>query len=196
MDLPDRVPELNARAGITLRPWRLSDQPLVRQASQDAYIPAITTVPRPYTEAEGAAFVRRQWERTATGGGYPFVIVDPGGRPVGNVGLWLKDPRRERASLGYWVAASGRGQGAAAAALAAVTDWAVHGLGIPRLELYVEPWNTASMRTAERSGFHRQGLLHRWSLIDGEHRDMVMYALHGSDLPQAPEEPPGTLDRP
>ncbi|MDA2809782.1 GNAT family N-acetyltransferase [Nocardiopsis sp. RSe5-2] len=179
MELPDRVPGLTARAGITLRPWRLSEEDLdlVRQASRDDYIPAITTVPRPYTDAEGAAFVRRQWHRTETGRGYPFVIVAPGGRPVGSVGLWLKDLDRGRASLGYWMAGSGRGRGAASAALEAVAGWALHGLAVPRLELYVEPWNTASRRTAERAGFRREGVLRERMQIAGELRDMDLYSL-------------------
>lgn len=186
MEPPDRVPGLTARAGVTLRPWHLSEQDLdlVRQASHDDYIPAITTVPRPYTDAEGEAFVRRQWHRTATGAGYPFVIVAPGGSPLGSVGLWLKDPDQGRASLGYWLAESGRGRGAASAAVVAVADWAMHRLEIPRLELYVEPWNTPSQRTAERAGFRHEGVLRACMQIAGERRDMAVYALHRSDPPE------------
>ncbi|MDA2806758.1 GNAT family N-acetyltransferase [Nocardiopsis suaedae] len=194
MELPDRVPRLTARTGLTLRPWQLAgpDLELVRQAAQDDYIPAITTVPRPYTDAEGEEFVRRQWQRTARGGGYPFVIVAPEGRPIGSVGLWLKDPGQECASLGYWLAASGRGRGAASAALEAAADWALHGLGIARLELHVEPWNTASLRTAQRAGFRREALLRRWRQVAGERRDMVLYALHNSGpCPPAQQAPSG-----
>ncbi|MFJ9419393.1 GNAT family N-acetyltransferase [Streptomyces sp. NPDC101227] len=170
------VPELAAPGGITLRPWRLSDLGLVREASEDAYIPLITTVPCPFTEPAGVAFVERQWRRATSGTGYPFVIVECGGRPVGNVGLWVKDLSQGRASLGYWVVESARGQGAAAAALASVAKWALLELRIPRLELYVEPWNSASVRTAERSGFQREGLLRRWQQVGAERRDMFMYA--------------------
>lgn len=177
MDQPLDVPELAAAGGFTLRPWRLSDLPLVREASQDPYIPLITTVPSPWSEQAGVAFVERQWGRASARAGYPFVVVGPGGRPVGSVGLWLRNLDQGRASLGYWVLASARGQGAAVAATGAVTDWAFRELRIPRLELWMEPWNTASVRTAERAGFRREGLLRGWQRIGEARRDVFMYGL-------------------
>ncbi|MFJ5832115.1 GNAT family N-acetyltransferase [Streptomyces sp. NPDC093089] len=175
MEHPLVVPELAAAGGFTLRPWRLTDLPLVREAAADEYIPLITTVPSPYTEPEGIAFVERQWGRATTGTGYPFVIVAPDGRPVGNVGLWCR-PEPDRASVGYWVAASGRGHGAALAALRAVADWARRDRGLTRLELHVEPWNTASVRTAERAGFRRERLVRDGVRIAPGYRDVFLYA--------------------
>ncbi|MFF5976697.1 GNAT family N-acetyltransferase [Streptomyces sp. NPDC012769] len=175
------VPELTASGGLTLRPWRLTDLPLVAEAAKDPYIPLITTVPSPYSEAEGVAFVERQWSRAATGAGYPFVIVSAAGRPLGTIGLWVRDLPQGRASLGYWLAASARGHGAAASALTAVTAWALDELRVPRLELHVEPWNTASARTAERAGFRREGLLRGWQEVGGERRDMEVYGLLAGD---------------
>ncbi len=182
MEQPLDVPELAASDGFTLRPWRMSDLQLVREASEDDYIPLITTVPSPYSESAGVAFVERQWGRATARAGYPFVIVSSDGRPVGNVGLWLRDLGQGRASLGYWVVKSARGQGAAVAALGAVAGWASRDLRIPRLELYVEPWNTASVRAAERVGFQREGLLRGWQQVGDERRDMFVYSLLNAEL--------------
>ncbi|WP_151773988.1 GNAT family N-acetyltransferase [Streptomyces abyssomicinicus] len=176
------VPVLETGAGFRLRPWRLDDADLalVREASGDPLIPLITTVPARYTEEEGEAFVRRQWDRAARRTGYPLVIERAhDGRPVGNVGLWLFAGDPDRASLGYWVVPSARGQGAAGAALGALTRWALTTSGFARLELYVEPWNTASLRTAERAGFTREGLLRSWQRVGAVRRDMYMYARLG-----------------
>ncbi|MEU8894128.1 GNAT family N-acetyltransferase [Streptomyces sp. NPDC048442] len=181
MEQPLDVPELAAAGGIRLRPWRLSDLQLVREASEDDYIPLITTVPSPYSESAGVAFIERQWSRASARTGYPFVIVSADGRPVGHVGLWLKDLGQGRASLGYWVAGSARGQGAAAVSVGAVADWALSELRVPRLELYVEPWNTGSVRTAERAGFQREGLLRGWQQVGADRRDMFMYSLLAGD---------------
>ncbi|WP_234487426.1 GNAT family N-acetyltransferase, partial [Streptomyces sp. MBT54] len=105
------------------------------------------------------AFVRRQWERAATGAGYPFAIVrSRDRRPVGAIGLWLRELPEGRASLGYWLTDLARGQGVARAALRTVTGWALRDLGVPRLQLYIEPWNTASARIAEDIGFRRERL--------------------------------------
>ncbi|MEU8616281.1 GNAT family N-acetyltransferase [Streptomyces sp. NPDC048623] len=180
--MPLDVPVLPARSGHTLRPWRLSDLPLVREASADPYIPLISTIPTPYTDPDAEAFVRRQWERASTGAGYPFVIETPAGRPAGTIGLWLKDLPQGRASLGYWLTPAARGHGAAASALATVTTWAFHTLRIPRLELHVEPWNTPSLRTAEHIGFRREGLLRGWQQVGEERRDMYVYGLLRDDV--------------
>lgn len=183
MTAPLDVPRLAAGDGVLLRAWELGDLPLVREVSSDDYIPLITTVPSTYSQAAGEAFVRRQWERAFAGSGYPFVIVRIGdGRPLGMVGLWVRDRGEGRASLGYWLAESARGQGVAAEALRAVVRWALVDLQIPRLQLYVEPWNVASQRTAERVGFQREGLLRSWQQVGEERRDMIMYSMLGVDL--------------
>ncbi|MEU9995751.1 GNAT family N-acetyltransferase [Streptomyces sp. NPDC050848] len=169
------VPRL-AAGPYELRAWERADLPLVEEASTDPYIPLTTTVPPVYSDGEGEAFVRRQRSRAETGAGYSFVVVRRRDeRPAGMIGLWLRDLPEGRATLGYWIAPSCRGEGAAAAALTAVSTWAQGELGIPRLQLLVEPWNAASARTAERAGFVREGLLRSWQEVAGERRDMVMY---------------------
>ncbi|MFI0874653.1 GNAT family N-acetyltransferase [Streptomyces parvus] len=181
---PLTVPSMSAGADFVLRPWEMSDLPLVREASLDPYIPLITTIPAPYSEAAAEAFVRRQWERAATGAGYPFAIVrSRDRRPVGAIGLWLRELPEGRASLGYWLTGTARGQGVARAALRTVTGWALRDLGVPRLQLYIEPWNTASARIAEDIGFRREGLLRGWQQVGDERRDMAVYALLNSDGP-------------
>ncbi|MBW8793143.1 MAG: GNAT family N-acetyltransferase [Streptomyces sp.] len=190
MVAPLDVPRLTAGDSVLLRAWGLGDLPLVREASSDDYIPLITTVPSTYSQAAGEAFVRRQWERASTGSGYPFVIVRvEDGRPLGMVGLWVRDRGEGRASLGYWLAGSARGQGIAAEALRAVVRWALSDLRIPRLQLYVEPWNVASQRTAERVGFQREGLLRSWQQVGEERRDMIMYSMLGQSFNPAPSSP-------
>lgn len=187
MATPLDVPRLAAGERFVLRAWELGDLPLVAEASTDDYIPLITTVPAPYSRAAGEAFVRRQWERASTGSGYPFVIVRiEDGRPLGMIGLWLKDLDEGRASVGYWLAGSARGQGVAAEALRAVTHWALRDLRIPRVQLCAEPWNVASQRTAERVGFQREGLLRGWQQVGDERPDMLLYSMLGVDLISRP----------
>ncbi|GAA2768537.1 GNAT family protein [Streptomyces paradoxus] len=182
MDLPSDVPRMPAGDALMLRPWRLDDLHLVREAADDAYIPLITTVPAPYSHDEGVSFVERQWERTASGSGYPFVIARAeDDRPLGTVGLWVSEAPQGRATLGYWVVKSARGLGAASAALQAVSTWAFDGLRVPRLQLFIEPWNTASCRTAERAGYLREGLLRSWQQVGEERRDMYVYAMVGTE---------------
>lgn len=176
------VPTL-AAGPFQLRPFRLGDLDLIRAASADPYIPVITTVPAVFSEDEGRRFIERQWDRAEQGLGYSFAIADAGtDRACGQAGLWLRDISRGRAEVGYWVVGSGRGRGAAALAAHALATWAHRDLQIPRVELYVEPWNAASIRSAERAGFQREGLLRSWLELGGERKDMFIYAKLPGDV--------------
>jgi RimJ/RimL family protein N-acetyltransferase len=178
------VPTLMA-GPFLLRPFALSDVDVVREASEDPHIPLITTVPSvaAYSADEGRRFIERQWSRAAMGTGYSFAIADAvSGQAVGQAGLWLRDITRGRAELGYWVAGSARGRRAASHAVRAISPWAHDELRIPRLELYVEPWNTGSIRVAEGAGFHREGLLRSWQEVGGIRKDMYMYSHLAADL--------------
>ncbi|WP_407571186.1 GNAT family N-acetyltransferase [Deinococcus altitudinis] len=89
---------------------------LVLEAADDPLIPLITTVPSPSNlspcdEVAALLFIQRQHERLRTGQGYSLAIAEPDGRAIGQVGLWTQ--QHGRASVGYWVVRSGRGQGAA-----------------------------------------------------------------------------------
>ena len=178
------VPTL-AAGPFRLRPFALGDIDVVREAASDPYIPLITTVPAVFTEEEGRRFIERQWGRARQGTGYSFAIADADtDHAAGQAGLWLTDVSAGRASVGYWVISSARGRRAAACAVRALTRWAHQDLRIPRLELHVEPWNTASIRTAEKAGFQREGLLRGWQEVGGERKDMYMYArLAGDPVP-------------
>jgi [ribosomal protein S5]-alanine N-acetyltransferase len=193
MAQPLTVPSMTAGADFVLRPWEMSDLPLVREASADEYIPLITTIPRPYSDLAAEEYVRRQWDRAATGFGYPFTIVRTRDRrPVGSIELWLGDVSEGRASLGYWMISAARRQGVAGAALRTVTTWALHDLRIPRVQLFIEPWNTASMRTAESAGYRREGLLRGWQQVGDRRQDMLLYARLNTDGPADGRGPTGS----
>jgi [ribosomal protein S5]-alanine N-acetyltransferase len=179
---PLRVPEL-VSPPVVLRPYALSDLALVRQASADPFIPSISSVPRLYTDDAGRAFIERQHARDAEGDGYSFVIAreaEPQAG-IGSIGLWLQEIESGRASIGYWLVTEARGQRTATHALRAVVSFAFGALSIPRLHLFVEPWNVASALTAEAAGFTREATLRGWERIDGEQHDADCYAFLYAD---------------
>jgi RimJ/RimL family protein N-acetyltransferase len=177
-EAPLVVPVLQSET-VLLRPFGLSDLPLVRGASTDPYIPTITSVPSNYSDDEGRAFIERQHHRALDGDGYPFVIAatDEPDRGLGATGLWLREIDSGRASIGYWLLPSARGRGLARLALRAVVAFAFDTLAIPRLHLFVEPWNIASQRTAESAGFAQEALLHGWERIADTQHDAFSYVL-------------------
>jgi RimJ/RimL family protein N-acetyltransferase len=177
-EAPLAVPELQS-GPVVLRPFSLSDLPLIRQASTDPYIPSVTSVPSAYSDDGGRAFIERQLSQASGGHGYPFAIaaLSSPGRGLGGMGLWLHEIESGRASIGYWVAPSARGNNYAGWALRGVVTFAFAVLAIPRLHLFVEPWNVASQRTAEFAGFTQEALLRGWERIDDAQRDVYSYAL-------------------
>ena len=136
-----------------------------------------------YTDDAGRAFIARQHARDTEGDGYSFVVAleaEPK-TGIGSIGLWLREIESGRASIGYWLVADARGQRMATHALRAVVAFAFGALSIPRLHLFVEPWNVASARTAEAAGFVREATLRGWERIDGEQHDADCYALLHSE---------------
>ena len=182
-DAPLRVPTL-ASPPLLLRPFAQSDLEMVRQASSDPLIVSITSVPQTYTDDAGWAFIERQHQRAAAGDGYSFVIAEEKNTMagIGSIGLWLQEIESGRASIGYWLVEGARGRGMAAHALRSVVSFAFEELAIPRLQLFVEPWNVASARTAEAAGFSREATLRGWERIDGEQHDADCFALLCADF--------------
>jgi ribosomal-protein-alanine N-acetyltransferase len=162
---------------VVLREFSAADLPMVREMSADPYVPLIGTLPPNASAQEARAYIDRQRGRLAEGKGFSFVIAEAEtGRGVGHIGLWLTGLDHGRASAGYSVVPSARGRGLAAAALTALTSFAWTIPELHRVELYIEPWNAGSIKTAERAGFDREGLLRSHQEIGGRRRDMVLYA--------------------
>jgi ribosomal-protein-alanine N-acetyltransferase len=179
----DRLPLLEA-GPFRLRGFEDRDVPMVEEAGADPLIPLVSSVRPAAGAAEARAFVARQRHHLRDGYAYSFVVAEAtDDRGVGSIGMWLHEVDQGRATVGYWIVAPARGRGAARHALRALSTWAVRGLGIPRLQLHVEPWNEPSVRTAEGAGFRCEGLLRSWQVVGGERRDMYVYSLVANDLP-------------
>ena len=159
-----------------LRPFQNEDLPVVEEASRDDLIPLITTVPSTWTPQAGEAFIDRQNSRMSDGEGWSLAIVDrESNQAVGQIGLWITNLHKGRAEIGYWIAASARDKGAASHSVEAITTWAIEHLDVDRLSLFIEPWNIASIKTAERAGYEFEGLLRNWERVGGVSRDMGSY---------------------
>ena len=166
---------------MSLRAFRPTDVPMVEELATDPYVPLIGSLPAGATAAAAAAWIERQHARLAEGVGFSFCIADEQDEPLGFAGLWTRGLPGGRATAGYAVRPSARGRGAATHALRALTafGWALPELH--RVELYVEPDNQASRRTAERAGYREEGVLRQHQEIGGRRRDMCLYAALRTD---------------
>lgn len=163
---------------IVLREFRAADTDAVIALSTDPYIPLVTTLTARATPEQAADWIDLQRSRLDEGVGFSFAIAEARtGQALGQIGLWLRDIGDGRASAGYTVLKAARGRGVAADALRALTGFAWTIPAIHRVELYIEPWNTASIRTAEHAGYQREGLLRSHQRIGDTRRDMLIHAI-------------------
>jgi [ribosomal protein S5]-alanine N-acetyltransferase len=139
--------------------------------------PSSAACPRTPTAEQALAWIRRQRDQLAEGQRFSFAIADAEpDNAVGAIGLGLQDLAAGRATAGYAVSPLHRGRGIATSALKALTTFAWTIPALYRVELYIEPWNTSSIRVAEAAGYRREGLLPSHQEIGGTRRDMLLYA--------------------
>lgn len=157
---PARAP---AHGSVVLRKFGDEDVDVGIELSTDPYVPLVSTLPARATEGQARDWGERNRDRWSNGEGFSFAIADTaGGRGLGQIGLWLDELEHGRASAGYFIVPSARGRGLAAEALTALTTFAWTIPGLHRMQLLIEPWNTASVRTAERARYEHEGLLHSY----------------------------------
>ena len=162
---------------VLLRPVNSSDAGMAMALARDPYVCAAGTLPPNAGEQEALAWVKRQLGRHSEGKGFSFTIEErQSGLAVGHCGLWLQHLAQGYASAGYAVVPELRGRGFAADALAALTSFGWTVPGLKRIELFIEPWNAASLRTAEHAGYAAAGIRRDYPLAAGERRDVRVYA--------------------
>jgi ribosomal-protein-alanine N-acetyltransferase len=162
---------------VRLRAFEARDVDMVMDLSTDPYVPMTGSLPGHASREDALAYIDRQLGHLDTGYGYSFCVADEDtDEALGGAGLWLAPIAAGRATAGYCVAPRRRGQGIAGQALTALTrfGWTIPELH--RIELYIEPWNVASVRTAEVAGFTCEGLLRSHQEIGGKRVDMLLHA--------------------
>ena len=130
-----------------LRPLRVDDAEWIYRACQDAEVQRWTLVPRPYTREHAESFVRDQ-----AGERFANAVIDARtGEPAGVAGI--HGISNGVATVGYWIAPWARRRGAASTAMRILPTLAARLDTVHTVQATIAETNTASRRTAERSGF-------------------------------------------
>jgi RimJ/RimL family protein N-acetyltransferase len=108
----------------------------------------------------------------------PFSVVElEGGSLVGVATLWDIDDHNRSAHLGLGLLPSSRGKGYGTDVVAVLCHYGFVVRGLQRLQIETLSDNAAMLRSAERNGFVREGLLHSSAWVMGEFRDHVLLGL-------------------
>jgi RimJ/RimL family protein N-acetyltransferase len=148
--------------------------PHVQQLNSD---PEASRWINPVPAETAAEWIRWAEKVRRRGEGLLQVIAEAdSGDYLGEIIVMPRGP--QRVELGYVVGPPARGRGIATQAVRLVTAWAFAGLGAQRVELFINPANTASQRVAEKAGFTREGVLrsHWLHRPSGERHDSVAYS--------------------
>ncbi len=102
------------------------------------------------------------------------------GRPdlIGTLGYhqWVREGA-QRARMGYDLLREHRRRGIMTEAMRAAVAYGFTAMGLHRIEVLVDPVNTASLRLVERLGFHREGILRENTYFRGRFIDDVVFSL-------------------
>ena len=118
-------------------------------------------MPAEFTEAEGRAFIERQWARRDSGEGLSLAIAATGEAVGLIVLLHREDP--SVLGLGYWVVPESRSRGFASCAVNLIAPWALSQSSVAEIEAIVEAGNEPSLRVLQRASFEHGGD----ALVDG-----------------------------
>jgi ribosomal-protein-alanine N-acetyltransferase len=167
---------------VRLRAWVATDIACVKEASSDPTIPESTTVPANFSDAEGLAWIKRQWGRAENGEGLSLAITDARtDEALGAVVLMFRS-QPGSVGIGYWLVPRARGRRLASHAVGLLASWALREKDIARIEALVEPSNVPSRRVLERAGFQREGNLRSYLVFATRRADADIYSLVAADI--------------
>ncbi|MEX0871761.1 MAG: GNAT family N-acetyltransferase [Aquisalimonadaceae bacterium] len=91
------------------------------------------------------------------------------------------DRNRGQARIGYWLAAACQGQGLATRACRAMTEHAIAGMGMGRVEIACAESNGKSRSIPERLGYRETGYVHRAEWLYDHYVHHVVYSMSADD---------------
>ncbi|MGF1344919.1 GNAT family N-acetyltransferase [Streptomyces flavovirens] len=111
-------------------------------------------------------------------GNVPFSVVElEGGTLIGVANLWGIDTHNRSAHVGLGLLPSWRGKGYGTDVVATLCHYGFVVRGLHRLQIETLSDNTAMLRSAERNGFVREGVLRSSAWVLGEFLDEVLLGL-------------------
>jgi RimJ/RimL family protein N-acetyltransferase len=162
-------------AGIVLGPLREEDSPRLFAWINDR---ALVLLNGPY-RAIGSSHHKKWFDSIQEREDVAiFAIREKSGRLVGVCQLVNRNPLHQNAELQIRIGdPADRGRGYGTAAVKALVQFAFHDWNLHRVQLFVIEGNDAALRTYEKCGFTREGVLRKAVYIDGRYCDLIVMGL-------------------
>lgn len=176
---------------VGLRARHRDDIPVLRTELYDDVANAARAEARPWRPmtpgSEDARLVPDDTEQTAV----PFSVVDlDDGTLLGTANLWGIDTHHRSAHIGLGLRPAARGKGYGTDVVGVLCHYGFVVRGLHRLQIETLADNAPMLRSAERNGFVREGVLRSSAWVMGEFADEVLLGLLARDWKPAPTPVP------
>lgn len=162
---------------LTLRPFLLSDAPIVQRLAGDRAVADTTlTIPHPYADGMAEAWIAThegEWTRHE---GATLAITEPELGLIGAIHLRIELAQR-RAELGYWIGVPFWNRGFATEAARTVIEFGFSRLSLQRIYAHHMVRNPASGRVMQKAGMQREGVLRRHFYRWGIPEDVAIWGV-------------------
>ncbi len=155
----DQLPyiEIPVNEHVSLRQLRPTDADelfAVTDANRDYLGQWLPWVENTKSPADSRAFIEQTLQDRQTGAEYGYgIMVD--GKLAGHTTLMHVTDDRDP-EIGYWIAKDAAGGGRTTAAAAALTEFGLQTLGLPKVIIRADSNNAGSNRVAEKLGYQKE----------------------------------------
>jgi len=157
---------------ITLRPPEPGDLELLYLWENDMELWELSNTKAPFSRHLLAEYLKNAAKDIYETKQLRLIIENEAKRAVGAIDLFDFDPFHLRAGVGILIHNKGdRNQGYASGALAALSNYSLHVLGLKQLYANIAEDNAQSLRLFEKAGFRPAGRKEKWLKTPGGWKD-------------------------
>ncbi|MBO2449151.1 GNAT family N-acetyltransferase [Actinomadura barringtoniae] len=173
---------------VALRARHEEDIPVLRTELYDDVVNSSRAEGGPWRPISPGSKDSRLVVDDSAEGKVPFSVVElDGGALVGTATLWGIDNHNRAAHIGLGLLPSCRGKGYGTDVVAVLCHYGFVVRGLQRLQIETLADNYAMLRSAERNGFVREGVLRSSAWVLGEFLDEVVLGLLAQDWKPLPK---------
>jgi RimJ/RimL family protein N-acetyltransferase len=173
---------------VGLRARHEEDIPILQDGLYDDVVNGSRAEARPWRPLTPGSKALPLWVDDKEQGHVPFSVVElDGGALVGTATLWGIDLHHRAAHIGLGLLPAARGKGYGTDVVAVLCHYGFVVRGLQRLQIETLSDNEAMLRSAERNGFVREGVLRSSAWVMGEFMDEVLLGLLAQDWKPEPK---------